>query len=66
MKRMAAEGTRQSAIVRQQAAAGDRSDLLPVIEALRSKGAESLRAIAAGLNEAGLTTPGAQNGALLK
>lgn len=54
---MAAKGTRQSAIVRQQSAAKRRADLLPAIEDLRAKGATSLRAIAKGLNRAGLTTP---------
>jgi DNA invertase Pin-like site-specific DNA recombinase len=56
MKGMAAKGTRVSATVRQQAAAKRRDDLLPVIEELRAKGAVSLRAIAEGLNQAGLTT----------
>jgi DNA invertase Pin-like site-specific DNA recombinase len=53
---MAAKGTRVSATVRQQSAAKRRDDLLPVIENLRSNGARSLRAIADGLNRAGLTT----------
>jgi DNA invertase Pin-like site-specific DNA recombinase len=56
MKGMAAKGTRVSATIRQQSAARRRDDLLPVIEDLRSKGAMSLRAIAEGLNRAGLTT----------
>jgi DNA invertase Pin-like site-specific DNA recombinase len=56
MRSMAAKGTRVSATVRQQSAAKRRDDLLPVIEDLRSKGAMSLRAIAEGLNGAGLTT----------
>jgi hypothetical protein len=56
MRGMAAKGTRVSATVRQQSAAKRRDDLLPVIEDLRSKGATSLRAIAGGLNKAGLTT----------
>ncbi len=56
MKGMAAKGTRVSATVRQQAAAKRRDDLLRVIEELRAKGAVSLRAIAEGLNQAGLTT----------
>jgi hypothetical protein len=56
MKGMAPKGTQVSAAVRQGAAAKRRDDLLPVIEDLRSKGAASLRAIADGLNVAGLTT----------
>jgi DNA invertase Pin-like site-specific DNA recombinase len=56
MKGMAATGTRISAAVRQSAAAKRRADLLPVIEELKKRGAASLRAIAQGLNDAGLTT----------
>ncbi len=56
MAGMAAKGMRISAIVRQQAAAKRREDLLPVIEDLKANGAASLRAIAQGLNGAGLTT----------
>jgi DNA invertase Pin-like site-specific DNA recombinase len=56
MASMAAKGTRVSAIVRQQLAAKRRDDLLPVIEELRTEGAVSLRAIADGLNRAGLST----------
>jgi putative SOS response-associated peptidase YedK len=56
MKGMAAKGTRISATVRQGAAAKRREDLLPVIEELKASGALSLRAIAQGLNGAGLTT----------
>ena len=56
MRGMAAKGTRVSATVRQQSAAKRREDLLPVIQDLRIKGAVSLRAIAEGLNRAGLTT----------
>jgi hypothetical protein len=56
MKGMAAKGTRASATVRQQAAAKRREDLLPVIDTLRASGATSLRLIAKGLNETGLTT----------
>lgn len=56
MRGMAAKGTRVSAAVRQQLAAKRRDDLLPVIENLRANGAISFRAIADGLNEAGLTT----------
>lgn len=53
---MALKGAKQSAIVRQQGAAKRRDDLMPVITALRAKGANSLREIALGLNEAELTT----------
>lgn len=53
---MAAKGTRISATVRRGTAAKRREDLLPVIDALRASGAASLRAIAKGLNGAGLTT----------
>jgi DNA invertase Pin-like site-specific DNA recombinase len=56
MRSMAAKGTRVSAAVRQKLAAKRRDDLLPVIEELRSSGAVSLRAVADGLNRAGLTT----------
>jgi DNA invertase Pin-like site-specific DNA recombinase len=56
MAGMAAKGTRVSAAVRQEVAAKRREDLLPVIEELRTNGAASLRAIAQGLNGAGLTT----------
>jgi len=53
---MAAKGTRASAVVRKESATKRRNDLLPVIKELRAKGAKSLRAIAEGLNDAGLTT----------
>lgn len=56
MAGMAAKGTRISATVRQGAAAKRREDLLPVIADLKANGAASLRAIAQGLNGAGLTT----------
>ncbi len=56
MSSMAAKGTRLSAVVRHAAAAKRNRDLLPLIEELRAKGAVSLRAIANGLNTAGLTT----------
>jgi DNA invertase Pin-like site-specific DNA recombinase len=56
MRGMAAKGTRVSAIVRHEIASKRRADLLPVIEALRAKGAISLRQLAKGLNDAGLTT----------
>jgi DNA invertase Pin-like site-specific DNA recombinase len=57
MKAVAAKGTRQSAILRQEAAKERRSDLLPVIEQLRSEGATSLRQIANGMNRIGLQAP---------
>ena len=56
MAGMAAKGTRMSATVRQGTAAKRREDLLPVIEELKANGSASLRAIAQGLNGAGLTT----------
>jgi DNA invertase Pin-like site-specific DNA recombinase len=56
MAGMAAKGTRVSATARQESAAKRRHDLLPLIMELRSNGAGSLRAIAEGLNRAGLTT----------
>jgi DNA invertase Pin-like site-specific DNA recombinase len=56
MASMAAKGTCVSATVRQRSAAKRRDDLLPVIHELRIKGAVSLRDIAEGLNNAGLTT----------
>ncbi len=56
MASIAAKGTRQSAIVRQETAAKRRVDLLPVIDGLRANGAVSLRSLADGLNGAGLTT----------
>ena len=56
MASMAAKGRLVSATVRRDSAAKRREDLLPVIEDLRLKGAVSLRAVAAGLNKAGLTT----------
>jgi len=56
MAGMAAKGTRMSATVRREAAAKRREDLLPVIEELKASGVASLRAIAQGLNGAGLTT----------
>jgi DNA invertase Pin-like site-specific DNA recombinase len=57
MRPMAAKGTRQSAIVRREMAARRQQDLFPVIDDLRLKGASSLRQIASGLNDAGLTAP---------
>ncbi len=56
MTSMAAKGARQSAVVRQDAVAKRRVDLLPVIEELRTSGASSLRSIANGLNQKGLPT----------
>ena len=56
MASMAAKGAKVSAKVRQEAAAKRRDDLLPVIAELKDKGAASLRALADGLNAAGLTT----------
>lgn len=53
---MAAKGTQASAIARRKAVVSKRSDLIPVIEGLKSEGAKSLRAIANALNSAGLTT----------
>ena len=57
MSRIAASGTRQSALVRREAADKRRTDMLPVINELRSTGATSLRKIANGLNVAGLSSP---------
>jgi DNA invertase Pin-like site-specific DNA recombinase len=54
---MAAKGTRASALARQATASKRRSDLLPVIAGLKAGGATSLRQIARGLNDCGLTTP---------
>jgi DNA invertase Pin-like site-specific DNA recombinase len=56
MASMAAKGTQVSAKVRRESASKRRDDLLPVIADLKANGAASLRAIAAGLNAAGLTT----------
>ena len=56
MASMAAKGAKVSAKVRQEAAGKRRDDLLPVIAELKAKGAASLRALAEGLNAAGLTT----------
>jgi hypothetical protein len=56
MKTVAAKGTRQSAIVHKGSAARRKTDLLPMIDDLRAKGLSSLRQIADGLNDAGLTT----------
>lgn len=56
MTGMAALGARMSARARQQKAADRNSDLMPLIEEIRTGGAKSLRAIADGLNRAGFTT----------
>jgi DNA invertase Pin-like site-specific DNA recombinase len=56
MKSMADKGTRSSISARQQTAIKRRDDLLPVIEHLKAEGYISLRAIARGLNDEGLTT----------
>jgi DNA invertase Pin-like site-specific DNA recombinase len=56
MAAMSAIGRIQSAKSRKASAAKRRTDLLPVIEDLRSKGTNTLRGIAAGLNSTGLTT----------
>jgi DNA invertase Pin-like site-specific DNA recombinase len=56
MAGMAAIGNAASAVVRKAAVSKRRDDLLPVIESLRANGAASFRAIAQGLNAAGLTT----------
>ena len=61
MRPMAAKGTRQSAIIRQEAAAKRRVDLLPLIEEMKTGGASSLRAIAASMNDVGLTTARGKN-----
>jgi DNA invertase Pin-like site-specific DNA recombinase len=47
---------RRSAVVRQQRATERAADIKPTIEELRASGAQSLRAIAAGLNERGIPT----------
>jgi len=56
MASMAALGARVSANVRREKATKRYADLRPLIRELKAKGAVSLRAIAEGLNEAGLTT----------
>lgn len=56
MKAMAAKGTRVSAVVRHDAASKRQADLLPVIEEIKVGGRTSLRAVARGLNDSGLTT----------
>jgi DNA invertase Pin-like site-specific DNA recombinase len=54
------KGATASAKVRREAAEGRASDLLPVIEAIKAKGAVSLREIAIGLNMQGI--PSARGG----
>ncbi|WP_263382257.1 recombinase family protein [Granulicella arctica] len=56
MRGMAEKGTRASAVVRSCIASKRIKDLVPVIEDLRRKRATSLRALAQGLNDLGLTT----------
>lgn len=56
MASMASHGARVSATVRQEKASKRNADLLPLIEELKAMGANSLRSIADGLNNAGLTT----------
>lgn len=53
---IARKGSKASARVRTKAAAQRARDLQPVIQELRSSGATTLVAIAAGLNERGITT----------
>lgn len=50
------KGNRASAKVRSEASQRRASDLLPVIESIRAEGAQSLRQIAAGLNQRGIAT----------
>jgi DNA invertase Pin-like site-specific DNA recombinase len=49
-------GHRASLRARQEAAAKRAADLLPIIEAIRAEGAQSLRQIASALNERGIPT----------
>jgi DNA invertase Pin-like site-specific DNA recombinase len=53
---IARKGNKASAKVRSEQAQRRAQDLLPVIEAIKAEGAASLRQIAAGLNERGITT----------
>ena len=53
---IARKGTRASAKVRTEAAQSRAADLLPVIETIKAEGAQSLRQIAAGLNQRGILT----------
>ncbi|MGI4854027.1 MAG: recombinase family protein [Janthinobacterium lividum] len=54
MAPLAVAGAKRSAIVRKKVAEKRREDVLPVIEALRSKGLTSLRSIANELNAVGI------------
>lgn len=56
MRGMAAKGTLASASVRRETTCKRRADLLPVIASLKASGANTLRALAEGLNALGLTT----------
>lgn len=56
MARMVAKGGRVIALVRAESARIRCNDLSPIIDELKKGGASLLRAIAAGLNRAGLTT----------
>jgi len=51
------KGAKASAKVRSENAERRAADLLPVIDAIRTEGAVSLRQIADGLNQRGITTP---------
>jgi DNA invertase Pin-like site-specific DNA recombinase len=51
------KGAKASAKVRSENAKNRAADLLPVIDAIKAAGAASLRQIADGLNERGITTP---------
>jgi len=51
------KGNRASAKVRSENAKNRAADLLPVIDAIKAAGAASLRQIADGLNQRGITTP---------
>lgn len=53
---IARKGNRASAQVRSEQAQRRASDLLPVIEAIRAEGAQSLRQIAEALNQRGIVT----------
>ena len=56
MAAMATKGNQASAKKRSAATAKRNEDLLPVIEDIRQSGATSLRSIAQGLNDRGITT----------
>jgi DNA invertase Pin-like site-specific DNA recombinase len=53
---IARKGNRASAKIRTEAAQRRAADLLPVIETIKAEGAQSLRQIAAGLNQRGILT----------